>query len=188
MSAGALAPAPGAPNPAPDRLARARALAAAVTDPEIPAVTLADLGILRDVREQDGQVVVELTPTYTGCPATEVIRRDVAQALAAGGIVDADVRVTLAPPWTTDWISDEGRRKLLEYGIAPPARVCGARAPAAQAPSIVRWLPARDDTAPACPRCGGTHTLPISQYGSTPCKALYRCASCQEPFDYFKPY
>jgi len=197
------------------RLARARACAASVPDPEIPVVTLEDLGILREVRDEDGRIVVELTPTYTGCPATRVIADDVRRALAQGGFPDADVRTVLAPPWSTDWISADGRRKLREYGIAPP----GAAAPGGGA--TVRWMPRGPrppvpqpvpGTAPtasgtaaaaaiaataspaggaesiACPRCGSAAVERLSEHGSTPCKALYRCLACREPFDYFKPY
>ncbi|MFM1989916.1 MAG: hypothetical protein RJA99_2873 [Pseudomonadota bacterium] len=189
-----------------DRLERARACAASVPDPEIPVVTLADLGILRDVRDEGGRVVVELTPTYTGCPATQVIADDVRRALADAGVADAEVRTVLSPPWTTDWISADGRRKLREYGIAPP----GGNAPAGGA-TVLRFVPrgaagtgvarpfaasaAADAVAPtpavesiACPRCGSTDVERLSEYGSTPCKALWRCVACREPFDYFKPY
>jgi ring-1,2-phenylacetyl-CoA epoxidase subunit PaaD len=179
-------------NLAPDaELARAMDCAAAVPDPEIPVVTLADLGILRSVHREGGRVVVVLTPTYTGCPATQVIADDVRRALADGGIPDADVRLTLAPPWTTDWISADGRRKLREYGIAPP----GAAAQAGG--SVIRFVPRGRAAAPAsdgppetidCPRCGSGRVERLSEYGSTPCKALYRCIACREPFDYFKPY
>jgi ring-1,2-phenylacetyl-CoA epoxidase subunit PaaD len=167
-----------------ERLARARALAAAVPDPEIPVVTLEDLGILRSVDVEDGRVVVVLTPTYTGCPATEVIAEDVRRALAEAGIADADVRLTLTPPWTTDWISADGRRKLREYGIAPP----GGDAPAGTA--VLRFVPRAQPAAETidCPRCGASNVERLSEYGSTPCKALYRCIACREPFDYFKPY
>ena len=164
-------------------LARARAAAATVPDPEIPVVTLDDLGILRDVRYDAGRVVVTLTPTYTGCPATQVIRQDVSDALSAAGIDDAEVRLTLSPPWTTDWISADGRRKLREYGIAPPGPV------PQQAPvSVIRFFERALAETPNCPRCGSGDTERISQHGSTPCKALYRCVACREPFDYFKPY
>jgi ring-1,2-phenylacetyl-CoA epoxidase subunit PaaD len=165
------------------RLARARAAAAAVPDPEIPVVTLDDLGILRDVRGEAERIVVTLTPTYTGCPATQVIQQDVRDALAAAGFPGAEVRVTLSPAWTTDWISEDGRRKLREYGIAPP----GAAAHAGQV-SVIRFLERAPAERPACPRCGAPDTERISQHGSTPCKALYRCLACREPFDYFKPY
>jgi ring-1,2-phenylacetyl-CoA epoxidase subunit PaaD len=164
-----------------ERLARARACAASVPDPEIPVVTLDDLGILREVRAEGARVVVELTPTYTGCPATQVIADDVRRALADGGFDDADVRVVLSPAWTTDWISADGRRKLREYGIAPP----GARS--RDGASVMRFVPRASETI-ACPRCGSSDVERLSEYGSTPCKSLYRCVACREPFDYFKPY
>jgi ring-1,2-phenylacetyl-CoA epoxidase subunit PaaD len=163
------------------RLARARACAAAVPDPEIPVVTLDDLGILRSVHDEGGRVVVELTPTYTGCPATQVIADDVRRALAEGGFDDAQVRLVLAPPWTTDWISEDGRRKLREYGIAPPGACAGGTA-------VIRLVPRAAPETIECPRCGSPDVERLSQYGSTPCKALYRCVACREPFDYFKPY
>jgi len=181
-------------------LERARARVAQIPDPEIPVVTLLDLGILRDVRMEGERLVVTLTPTYTGCPATQVIAQEVRDTLAADGLHDAEVRLTLSPPWTTDWITDEGRRKLLAYGIAPPARVepdaCpigGARAgtaaqvmgaPQPPVEAVLRFVP----HAIACPQCGSTSVERLSEYGSTPCKALYRCRDCREPFDYFKPY
>jgi len=152
----------------------ARAAAEAVPDPEIPAVTLADLGILRSVTRQDGIIVVTLTPTYTGCPATRPIRRDVESALLAAGIRDAQVRIVLSPPWTTDDITEDGRRKLHAYGIAPPPRHASPAAPLFEAPPV------------ACPRCGSLETSRISEFGSTPCKALWRCEACREPFDVFK--
>ncbi|MGE0768023.1 MAG: 1,2-phenylacetyl-CoA epoxidase subunit PaaD [Hyphomicrobiaceae bacterium] len=155
-------------------LARAREAVAAVPDPEIPIVTLADLGILRGVERRNGIIEVTLTPTYTGCPATLPIRIDVEAALLAAGVADAHVNIVLSPSWTTDDITDEGRRKLREFGIAPP--------PARNSRS--------DDLfgAPAveCPRCGSLETTRISEFGSTPCKALWRCETCREPFDVFK--
>jgi ring-1,2-phenylacetyl-CoA epoxidase subunit PaaD len=176
-------------------LERARACAASVPDPEIPVVTVEDLGILRDVRLEDGRLRVTLTPTYTGCPATQVIRDDVRDALAAGGFPDADIRIELAPAWTTDWISDEGRRKLREYGIAPPTRT-GAQAGGCglggggTTESVLQFVPRQATTTgpDGCPRCGSPSVERLSEYGSTPCKALYRCLACREPFDFFKPY
>jgi ring-1,2-phenylacetyl-CoA epoxidase subunit PaaD len=165
------------------RTARARAVAASVPDPEIPVVTLDDLGILRDVRDDAGTIVVTLTPTYTGCPATQVIQQDVRDALTAAGFPGAEVRVTLSPPWTTDWISEDGRRKLREYGIAPP----GAAAHEPKG-SVIRFMERAPAPSPSCPRCGAADTERIAEHGSTPCKALYRCVACREPFDYFKPY
>ena len=154
-------------------LARAHAVAAAVVDPEIPVLTLEDLGVLRGVERKDGRIVVKLTPTYTGCPATLAIQLAVEAALVEAGFVDAKVETVLAPPWSTDDITEEGRRKLEEFGIAPPARNARARSLFA------------DETV-ACPKCGSTATSKISEFGSTACKALWRCDSCAEPFDYFK--
>jgi ring-1,2-phenylacetyl-CoA epoxidase subunit PaaD len=150
-----------------------RDIAGSVPDPEIPVLTLHDLGILRDVRiTADGTVDVTLTPTYTGCPATAVIAADVHTALHAVGVEKLLVRTVLSPAWTTDWMSEEGKRKLLEYGIAPPG-VCRPK-------KIGLTLSAR------CPRCGSTRTREISRFGSTPCKSLWSCLACAEPFDSFK--
>lgn len=170
-----------------DVLTRAREAVASVCDPEIPVLSLTDLGIVRDVSLEDGQITVSLTPTYTGCPATELIREDVLKALAQAGLPDAQVRMVLSPAWTTDWITDEGRVKLREYGIAPPGRVCGGGAPIAQP---LRWIPKAAPAAqnPLCPRCDSAQVERLSEFGSTACKALWRCLSCREPFDYFKPY
>lgn len=152
-------------------LALARAKLAAVPDPEIPAVSLVELGIVRELRETAGGLEVVLTPTYSGCPATELIADDVRAALAEFG----DVTVTLqrAPAWTTDWITPEGREKLQQYGIVPPQ--CSAE----QAISVVPRL--------RCPRCSGAQTEQLSRFGSTPCKSTWRCIECGEPFEYFKP-
>jgi ring-1,2-phenylacetyl-CoA epoxidase subunit PaaD len=145
-----------------------RAVAGAVADPEIPVLTLADLGIVRDVRVTgDGTVEVDLTPTYTGCPATAVIAADVEAALRAAGAARITVRTVWSPAWTTDWISTAGRRKLREYGISPPG-------PVALSVSV------------RCPRCGSPDTRETSRFGSTPCKALWTCRACLEPFDAFK--
>jgi ring-1,2-phenylacetyl-CoA epoxidase subunit PaaD len=159
-------------------LERIRDIAGGVTDPEIPVLTLHDLGILRDVQiTPDGTVEVTLTPTYTGCPATAVIAADVETALRAAGINQMLVRTVLAPAWTTDWMSAEGHRKLREYGIAPP----GACQPRSSGPRpIGLTLSAR------CPRCGSSRTREISRFGSTPCKSLWSCLACAEPFDSFK--
>ena len=156
-----------------DLLARARAAAAAVTDPEIPVLTIADLGVLRDVTQDGDTVEVTITPTYTGCPAMTVIALEIETALARAGIPNCRVRTTLSPAWTTDWISEAGRLKLLEYGIAPPPVRTGEMAvPTAQRP--------------ACPHCGSSDTELLSAFGSTPCKSLHRCLTCREPFDAFK--
>jgi ring-1,2-phenylacetyl-CoA epoxidase subunit PaaD len=152
---------------------RALRVLADVTDPEIPVLSVLDLGIVRDVVERpDGGVEVTVTPTYSGCPATEVIVADIRAALAAA--YDAvDVRVQLSPAWTTDWISEAGRAKLRDFGIAPP----NGRA----------LLPlVNDDRPDACPHCGSAAVELLAGFGSTPCKALWRCTSCREPFDYFK--
>jgi ring-1,2-phenylacetyl-CoA epoxidase subunit PaaD len=155
-------------------VAAARAAAGAVPDPEIPVLTLDDLGVLRDVRvAAGGTVEVDITPTYTGCPATAVIAADVRAAVEAAGARRVEVRTVLSPAWTTDWMSDDGRRKLREYGIAPPG-------PARTRGPVPLTLTAR------CPRCGSADTREVSRFGSTPCKALWACRSCAEPFDSFK--
>jgi ring-1,2-phenylacetyl-CoA epoxidase subunit PaaD len=160
--------------------ADARSVAATVTDPELPALTLADLGVLRDVRVERGTVVVEITPTYTGCPAMGVMRADLVHALHAAGFADVDVRTVLSPAWTTDWISDEGRRKLAEAGIAPPGR-----APVRDAGPVPLSLGPTRRTA-ACPLCGSADTVELSEFGATACKALRRCRACGEPFEHVK--
>ncbi|MBS0393210.1 MAG: phenylacetate-CoA oxygenase subunit PaaJ [Proteobacteria bacterium] len=157
-------------------LARARAVLAGVPDPEIPVLSLVDLGVIRSVEwGEDGRLRVGLSPTYSGCPATGVIRADVVAALVSAGFPTVQVHDVLAPPWTSDWISDDGRRKLEAYGIAPPP------APVAS----VRALAATDGP-PRCPRCRSANTELLSEFGSTPCKALHRCRTCLEPFDRFK--
>ena len=150
-----------------------------VLDPEVPALSLVDLGIVREVRVLDDGLQVVLTPTYSGCPATEVIAQSVVDALAEAGLGLVTVLTRRAPAWTTDWISPEGRRKLREYGIAPPGPV---QADAGVAIRIVRKAPAVE-----CPRCGSAHTERLSAFGATACKALYRCVACREPFEHFKP-
>nr|WP_084267209.1 1,2-phenylacetyl-CoA epoxidase subunit PaaD [Azohydromonas lata] len=163
-----------------DRVGRAWAVLADVLDPEVPALSVCDLGIVRDVVEQDEALEIVLTPTYSGCPATEAIERSVLDTIAAAGLGPARVRLQRAPAWTTDWISEDGRRKLREYGIAPPAHI----EPGAAVP--IRLVPRR--IAPvACPRCGSTHTERLSAFGSTACKSLFRCLDCREPFEHFKP-
>lgn len=152
-----------------------------VVDPEIPVVSIVELGIVRDVRWEDTTLHVRVTPTYSGCPATEIIHQDIRTALAALGIVEAVIETALAPPWTTDWITPEAARKLREFGIAPP----GAAAPRIDVAGI---SPLRRKRGVACPRCDSTDTVLVAQFGSTACKALYRCATCSEPFDHFKPY
>jgi ring-1,2-phenylacetyl-CoA epoxidase subunit PaaD len=155
----------------------------AITDPEIPVVSLAELGILRDVRvAEDGVTEVVITPTYSGCPAMGQIEDDVRQTLQAHGL-QARVLTQLSPAWTTDWMSDEAKAKLRAYGIAPPVRR------AQDAPQSVQLLRRRrtPDQVP-CPQCGSDNTTEITAFGSTACKAQYRCLDCLEPFDYFKPY
>jgi len=152
------------------------AVARAVPDPEIPVLTLGDLGVIRDLRvAEDGTVEVDLTPTYTGCPATAVIADDVRGALRRVGAVHVRIRTVLAPAWTTDWMSETGRRKLREYGIAPP----GPAAHAAGGPVLLAF-------SARCPHCGSADTREVSHFGSTPCKALWTCRSCAEPFESFK--
>ncbi len=152
-----------------------------LADPEIPVISLRELGILREVRQGPAGLEVVITPTYSGCPAMGQIEDDVRSALDKAGIA-ASVVTRLAPAWTTDWMSDSGKEKLRAYGIAPPHQT-----PAGS--SVVRFIarPAKAETV-ACPRCGSENTVESSRFGSTACKALYKCRDCQEPFDYFKPY
>jgi ring-1,2-phenylacetyl-CoA epoxidase subunit PaaD len=157
-----------------------RAVADTVTDPELPMLTLSDLGVLRDVRTEGDTVVVEITPTYTGCPAMGVMRADLVHALHAAGFGAVDVRTVLSPAWTTDWITDAGRRKLAEAGIAPPGP-----APA-RSPGPVPLSLGPTHRAAACPLCGSPDTEEISEFGATACKALRRCRSCREPFEHVK--
>jgi ring-1,2-phenylacetyl-CoA epoxidase subunit PaaD len=152
---------------------RAWDVAAQVVDPEIPVLTIADLGVLRDVAVIDGQVEVAITPTYSGCPAMNMIKLEIELALERAGIRDSKVRTVLSPAWTTDWMSDGGRRKLREYGIAPPLAASSRRA-------------LFGEQQVGCPQCGSADTEVLSEFGSTSCKALWRCKSCREPFDYFK--
>lgn len=166
-----------------ERTAVAWAALAAVPDPEVPVLSVIDLGIVREVRAEADAVEVVLTPTYSGCPATEVIAGSVRDALLAAGFGDVRVTQRLAPAWTTDWISAEGRRKLAAYGIAPPGPV-----PAAAGGAQVVQLHRRAAAAPvACPRCGSADTERLAAFGSTACKALWRCRACREPFEHFKP-
>ncbi|MGF6211349.1 1,2-phenylacetyl-CoA epoxidase subunit PaaD [Comamonas sp. 4034] len=153
-----------------------------VLDPEVPAVSVCDLGIVRDVVAGEAGLEIVLTPTYSGCPATEVIESDVLAAIDAAGLGPAWVTLRRAPAWTTDWISAEGRRKLAEYGIAPPGMVDK------DAAVPIRFFGRSMSTAtPACPRCGSAQTERLSAFGATACKALYRCLACREPFEHFKP-
>lgn len=148
-----------------------RAALEQVTDPEIPVLTIADLGVLREVSQQGERVQVVITPTYSGCPAMDAIAQDIKEVLRRHGCADAEVKTRLFPPWTTDWLSAAGKEKLRCYGIAPPS------GPAAAGAALA---------APRCPRCDSANAERVSEFGSTPCKALYRCGDCREPFDYFK--
>lgn len=176
------------------RIRRAWEVLAAVPDPEVPAVSVCDLGIVRDIVDSDGGLEVVLTPTYSGCPATEVIEHDVLAALEDAGLGPARATLRRAPAWTSDWITAEGRRKLAASGIAPPG-------PVAQDADGVALVPVRfvrraagsgtagaaGVAAVACPRCGSLRTECLSAFGATACKALYRCLACREPFEHFKP-
>ncbi len=154
---------------------RLEALLEQVTDPEIPVVSIRDLGILRDISLDGSQVTVTITTTYSGCPALSMIKADIRQTLSQAGYENVQVKQSLSPAWTTDWVTAQGREKLQEYGIAPPQKssegLCAMISPG---------------TAVACPQCHSEHTECISEFGSTACKALYRCLDCAEPFDYFK--
>ncbi|CAL9340692.1 phenylacetate-CoA oxygenase subunit PaaJ [Streptomyces sp. R1] len=167
-------------TPAPlDAARRARHVAEQVPDPELPMLTLADLGVLRDVEVgEDGTVVAGLTPTYSGCPAMAEMRADVAARLRAAGYARVEIRTVLDPPWTSDWITEAGRRKLAEHGIAPP----GAAPRGGPVPLVL------SPTRPAvpCPRCGSADTEETSRFAATSCKALWRCRACREPFEYVK--
>jgi ring-1,2-phenylacetyl-CoA epoxidase subunit PaaD len=170
-----VTPTPHAPRPTPLE-EELRRLAGAVPDPELPMVSLAELGVVRGLRVlAPGRVEVELTPTYTGCPALESMAADIERVLHERGIPEVAVRTVLTPPWTTDAISDEGRRKLAEAGIAPPAP---GRAPTGGPVPVA--------LAVRCPHCGSTETTLLSRFSSTACKALRRCEACREPFDHFK--
>jgi len=166
----------GAPAASPPAVVdRIRRLAGEVVDPEIPVLTIEDLGILRDARvDAFGHVEIDVTPTYSGCPALDLIRADVAQRVRDAGYPNVTVNVVLSPAWTTDWMSDAGRRKLREYGIAPPrARDAGM--------TLLQL-------AVECPVCGSAHTGEVARFASTPCQALRRCAGCAEPFHHFKEH
>ena len=162
------------------RTQRAWAALDAVPDPEVPALSVRDLGIVRDVLDHGDGIEVVLTPTYSGCPATEVIEQSVLDAMREAGLGPARVTLRRAPAWTTDWISEAGKRKLHDYGIAPPGPVdAGDGVP-------IRIVGRRAQAVP-CPRCASLRTERLSAFGSTACKALYRCLACAEPFEHFKP-
>jgi ring-1,2-phenylacetyl-CoA epoxidase subunit PaaD len=141
-----------------------------IADPEIPVLSITDLGIVRDVRASEDDVTITITPTYSGCPAIDVIKDEIARTMRKHAVDNFRLETKLSPPWTTDWMSEKGKQRLHEYGIAPPAH------------SLVQIEAGH----PACPRCGSLETKLVSRYGSTPCKALYTCSSCLEPFDAFK--
>lgn len=164
----------GARSESPDDIPRAWEVLSRVMDPEVPVVSVVDLGIVRSVDWQDGHLHLVITPTYSGCPATEVIEQDINQALDEAGFQAPLLETRLAPAWSTDWISNEGRERLRAYGIAPPVGSANKRSLLGDKPEI------------ACPICGSEHTERLSEFGSTACKALYRCRECLEPFDYFK--
>jgi len=145
-----------------------------IPDPEIPVITIVDLGILREIEIKDDKVVVSITPTYSGCPAMNVISNEIISTLKEHGI-DAEIKMVFSPVWTTDWISDDAKERLRVYGIAPPEKASSDKNLLLAQPRKIH-----------CPRCNSLHTELISQFGSTACKALYRCMDCKEPFDYFK--
>jgi ring-1,2-phenylacetyl-CoA epoxidase subunit PaaD len=155
-------------------------VAGSVTDPELPMITLAELGVLREVSEQDGRVVVAITPTYTGCPALDAMRDDLEHALRGAGYREVEVRMVLQPAWSSDWISDDGKRKLAEAGIAPPG---AAPRPATGPIPLTLTAPVR---CVRCPRCDSADTEEVSRFSATACKALRRCRSCFEPFEHLK--
>jgi len=163
------------------RVTRAWEVLHGVLDPEVPAISVTDLGIVRDVIEHDDGLEVVVTPTYSGCPATEVIDAAILEAIDAAGLGPARVTQRRAPAWTTDWITPEGHEKLRAYGIAPPGS-CASEATASNVRPI-RLMARRV----ACPRCGSAQTERLSAFGSTACKSLYRCVACREPFEHFKP-
>lgn len=156
---------------APAQIPQIWALLSQIPDPEVPVLTITDLGMVRSVTPQADGWVVGFTPTYSGCPATEHLLGEIRTAMTAQGFTPVHIVLQLDPPWTTDWMTPDARERLRQYGISPPqAHACHAGMP----------------TDVACPRCASTHTTMISEFGSTACKALYRCNSCREPFDYFK--
>jgi ring-1,2-phenylacetyl-CoA epoxidase subunit PaaD len=170
------------PQPSP---ARARQIAAAVPDPELPMLTLADLGVLRGVEvDEDGVVTASLTPTYSGCPAMAEMRAEVAARLTRAGFREVRIRTVLDPPWTSDWITPRGRSALAEHGIAPPAAAPAQGPGPSPGPVPVELFPTR--RAARCPRCGSADTEETSRFAATACRALHRCRSCLEPFELFK--
>ena len=146
-----------------------------IPDPEIPVISIVDLGIARDVRIENDKVTVDITPTYSGCPAMNVIEKEIIQKIKETGITEVEIKTVFSPVWTTDWLTDEAKEKLREYGIAPPEKTSTDKSLLTGKPKII-----------SCLRCGSEKTILVSQFGSTACKALYKCETCLEPFDYFK--
>jgi len=146
-----------------------------IPDPEIPVISIEELGILRDVRIEGGEIIIDITPTYSGCPAMKVIEQDIVSLLHEKGMDQVKVNMVYAPAWTTDWITEGAKEKLRKYGIAPPEKSTVDKSALTGKPKNL-----------ACPRCGSKHVEMVSQFGSTACKALYKCLDCKEPFDYFK--
>lgn len=146
-----------------------------VTDPEIPVLSIVDMGLIRDIQLTENQIEVVITPTYSGCPAMNVIEIEILATLQMNGFENVKVTTVLSPAWTTDWLTERGRQQLLEYGIAPPARG-----------TVDKHALFQEDRVVACPQCNSINTKMISQFGSTACKAMYKCNDCLEPFDYFK--
>ena len=175
-----------APGRGPADLSAVWRVLAAIPDPEIPVVSIVDLGIVRSVAREEGSVVVRVTPTYSGCPATDWILAAIRDELAAIGVPDARVEIQLAPAWTTDWVAADAKRRMREFGIAPPGCAI-AGSPTAVDVRGISPLRHTGFVVP-CPRCGSARTRLTAQFGSTACKALYRCDECLEPFDYFKPH
>jgi ring-1,2-phenylacetyl-CoA epoxidase subunit PaaD len=157
-------------------------LLATIPDPEIPVISIVELGIVRAVTQVGSELVVTVTPTYSGCPATRIIATDIRRKLLDAGIAYCRIETRLAPAWTTDWMAPEARERLRLYGIAPPGDRGGARV------IDLGGLRRRSAAVVPCPRCGSSNTVELSHFGSTPCKAQFRCTECREPFDYFKPH
>ena len=172
-------------RPAPLSVSEAWDVLRQVPDPEVPVVSVVDLGIVRDVVVDGDTVIVTVTPTYSGCPAVKVIEQDIVSALLAHGAASAQVRTAWAPAWTTDWISDEGREKLRTYGIAPPG--AAGRAVAGGDVLVPLLLRRAEPEAVSCPFCGAANSVLRSEFGSTACKALRWCEACRQPFEHFKP-